>query len=334
MNLEKSNDKILNNEIIRKISEENKYKIFYSSYGYIKIKESDITNNLLTLYDFIQYKNQNRNLLFGKIYKNNIKDNINIRIKSFIGSRKVLLLEKININSKINILIENLSRDNNIDSKKYSKNSQHRLYSCKSGLRELNPNYTFVENNLHDNELILFFPELPLSFSHSMKGKAIELSLSYRQALKISTDEPQYVLGNLCYSTGRHYFEINLLTDPMIRSVIIGYAIKKDEINLYSNEIKTFYGFILSDMKKIIVNYPGGKENCEDYGEVCNINDKIGVLFDYKDDGIFISFFRNKKHLGIAFEKLPNNVKYFPTVQMGLCGSKIQLNNDLDFPDS
>ena len=41
-----------------------------------------------------------------------------------------------------------------------------------------------------------------------------------------------------------------------------------------------------------------------------------------------------EKNLGIAFEKLPNNYLYFPTVEMGLCGSKIQINNALDFPDS
>ena len=326
--IEENKDK----EAIQNNMEENKFKIFFSDYGYIKIKEKDIDNKLLSIYNFIQYGNNN-NLLFGSIYKNSIKDNINIRLKCFTGSRKVILIEKISIYSKINILIEHIPIDIN-KSQKYTKNSQQRLYSCKSGLRELNPNFTFIENNLKDNELILFFPELPLFFSHTMKGKSIELSLSYRQALKITTDVPQYVLGNIGYSTGRHYFEIKLLTDPMIRSVVVGYSVKKDENNLYSTEMKTFYGFILSDMKKMKVSFPGGEEKSDDYGEVCNINDKIGVLFDSKNDGIYISFYRNKKNLGIAFEKLPTNLKYFPTFEMGLCGSKIQLNNNLDFPDS
>ena len=329
MNSKKEVEEKTNQEKIQ-----NKYKIFYSDYGYIKIKEKDINNKKLNIYDFIKYENNNNNnSLIGSIYKKNIKDNINIKLKFFIGSRKVISLEKISIYSKINILLEHIPI-NNVDSINYSKNSQHRLYSCKTGLRELNPNYTFIENNLRDNELILSFPESELLFSQTMKGRSIELSLSNRQAVKITTDEPQHILGNIGYISGRHYFEIKLLTDPMIRSVIVGYSIKKDENNLFSNEIQTFYGFILSDRKKMKFSFPKREENCEDYGEVCNINDKIGVLFDCKNDGIDITFYRNKKNLGIAFEKLPTNFKYFPTVEMGLCGSKIQLNNYFDFPDS
>ena len=167
-----------------------------------------------------------------------------------------------------------------------------------------------------------------------MKGKAIELSQGNKTAFKINTDDPQYALGNIGYNLGRHYFEIFLLTDPMIRSVVVGFSNKKDEKNLFSVDINKFYGFILSDMKKTVVNFGDGGENLVDYGEVCNINDKIGILFDSKDDGIYISFFKNNKNLGVAYEKLPNNVKYFPTVEMGLCGSKIQLYNDIEFPDS
>ena len=175
---------------------------------------------------------------------------------------------------------------------------------------------------------------MPLSFSQTMKGKSIELSQAYKTAFKINTDDPQYVLGNIGYSSGRHYFEIDLLTDPMIRSIVVGFSNKNDEKNIFSVDIQKFYGFILSDMKKTIVNLNDNGENMEDYGEVCNINDKIGVLFDCKNDGIYISFYLNKKNLGIAYEKLPKNIMYFPTVEMGLCGSKIQINNNVDFPDS
>ena len=319
-----------NNEKTLKPEEENKYKIFYSSYGYLKILEKDINNNSLTSYNFI---NCGKNYLRGSIYKNNIKDNINIRLKTFSGSRKIIPLQNLSIYSKINILIENIPQEKDIITK-YTKKTQHRLYSSFSGLRELNPNNTFIESNLKDNEIILFFPEIPLTFSPTMKGKAIELSQGNKTAFKIKTDDPQYALGNIGYNSGRHYFEIFLLTDPMIRSVVVGFSNKKDENNLFSADIHKFYGFILSDMKKTVVNFGEGGENMIDYGEVCNINDKIGILFDSKDDGIDISFYKNNINLGVAFEKLPNNVKYFPTVEMGLCGSKIQLYNDIEFPDS
>jgi len=198
-------------------------------------------------------------------------------------------LENININSKLNVLAENIPVEDN--DKKYTKNSQHRLYSCKSGFRELNPNNIFIESNIQDNELILFFKEMPLTFSTSMRGRSIELSQGYKTSLKAKTDDPQYVLGNIGYSTGRHYFEINLLTDPMIRSVIVGFSNKIDDSNLFSVDINKFYGYILSDMKRTEVNIGDGGENMIDYGEECNINDKIGVLFDCQNDGIYISFY-------------------------------------------
>ena len=334
MNLEKDN----NNEK-KKNEIENKYKVVYSPYGYIKILEKDLSDNSLTLYDFIQYKNNicniSNNYFIGTISKNSIKNDINIRLKYFSGSRKIISMEKININSKLNILVEKIPIEDidNYDNKKLTKNSQHRLFSCKTGLRELNPNCTFIESNLQDNELILFFKEIPLTFSSSMKGKSIELSQGYKTAFKTTTDDPQYVLGNNGYSSGRHYFEINLLTDPMIRSVVVGFSTKKDDKNLFAVDIDKFYGFILSDMKKTTITMRDGGENMEDYGEVCNISDKIGVLFDCKHDGIYINFYRNKKNLGNAFAKLPSNLVYYPTVEIGLCGSKIQINNALDFPD-
>ena len=324
--------------------EENKYEIVYSPYGYLKILKEDINNNSLTLYKFIQYKNSNNttNFLFGTIFKNNIKQHIDIRVKYFSGNRKIVLFEKININSKLNILIEKLfinENNNNMEninySKKFTKNTQHRLYSCKKGFHELNTGETIYENKLEDNELLIYFNEIPLYFSSSMKGKSIELSQMGKTAFKTNTDEPQYALGNYGYMSGRHYFEINLLTEPMIRSVVVGLCNKKDDNNLYSTDIQKFYGFILSDIKKTIITFgEGAQEEMNDFGEICNINDKIGVLFDCKDDGVYISFYRNKKNLGIAFDKLPKNITYFPTVEIGLCGSKIQIYNDVDFPDT
>ena len=334
-----------NNTPIKENKEKEKtYKILYSSYGYIKILEDDLNDNKLQNYRFIQYKENNMNNYFiGSIYKENIKDHINLRIKHFSGKRKTVLIEKIDINSKLGVLVEKLFIDNdnkdinkeNLDNikKEYTKNSQFRLYSCSKGLRELNTGYTIIENNLKDNELLLFFNEIPLTFSPTIKGKSIQLSQMNKTALKTVTDEKQYALGNCGYISGKHYFEINLLTEPMIRSIVIGLA-KVEDINASSVKIQKFYGFILSDMKKVLITFgKDHREDTEDYGEICTINDKIGVLFESKNDGIYISFYRNKKFLGVAFSKLPNNHKYYPTLEMGLCGSKVQIYNDIDFPD-
>lgn len=311
------------------------YKIVYSSYGYIKILEKDLNNKELSFYNFTKYKNDNMNYLTGTIFKENIKQYINIRIKFFSENRKIVTLEKIDFNSKLNIILEKLfigNNANNIENiKKYTLNSQFRLYSCVKGLRELNIGRTFIENEIKDNELLIFFEETPLSFSTTAKGKSIQLSNFNKTALKINTDEKQYVMGNYGYISGKHYFEIILLTEPMIRSVVLGFS-HIEEIN-HSVLIKRFYGYILSDQKKTDVKFGNQKgEEMNDYGEICSINDKIGILFEHKDDGVYISFYRNNKYLGVAFEKLPNDNYYYPTVELGFCGSKVQITNEVDFP--
>ena len=261
---------------------------------------------------------------------------MNLKVKYFHSKRNLISFDAIDINSKINNLIENLftkEEQNNLP-KKYTKNSQIRLYSCSRGLRELNTGYTFYENNIKDNETLIYFPEPLLFFSTTMKGKSIEISQQGRTAFKINTDDAQYSLCNFGYEGGRHYYEIKLLTDPMIRSIVVGFGIKKEEKNLFSCEMNKFYGYILSDMKKTEITF-GDKEqeNMIDYGEVCSINDYIGILYDCKDDGVYISFYRNRKKLGIAFNKLPKDFTYFPAVEMGLMGSKLQVYNGIDFPD-
>ena len=320
-------------------TKEIKYIIVYSSYGYLQISQEELSNNLLTTYKFIQFKpviNNRYNLLKGFIFKDNIKETINIKVKYFHSKRNLISFDKININSKLNILIENLfiKEDPKNIPRKFTKNSQHRLYSCKTGLRELNTAYTFFENDIRDNEILIYLSEPFLCFSNTMKGKSIEISQQGKTAFKINTDDPQYVLGNNGYNGGRHYYEIKLLTDPMIRSIVVGFGIKKDEKNLFSYEMNKFYGYILSDMKKTeIIFEDKEQENMLDYGEVCLINDNIGILYDCKEDGVYISFYRNKKKLGIAFNKLNKELTYFPAIEMGLCGSKIQIFNDLDFPE-
>ena len=327
-----------NEDILKGNEDDKKYKIIYSSYGYLNILEDDLNNNLLDIYNFIQYKNSKnvKNLLKGSIFKDNIKYDINIKVKYFHSKRQLVNYDYINILSKINILIEKLflNEDPKLLPKKFTKNSQYRLYSCKTGLRELNTGQTFVENNIHNNETLIYFPETPLTFSISMRGKSIEVSQMGKTAFKINTDDPQYVLGTGGYTGGRHYFEIKLMTDPMIRSIVVGLCIKKNEKNIFSNEMIKFYGYILSDMKKVEIEFGNGtEEKMSNYGEICSINDNIGVMYDCREDGVNIIFYRNKKRMGIAFNKLPKDKIYFPAVEMGLCGSKIQINNDLEFPE-
>ena len=164
-----------------------------------------------------------------------------------------------------------------------------------------------------------------------MKGYSVILSQEGKRASKINTDDPQYVLGNIGYSFGKHYFEVNLLTEPIAKSVIIGLASKRNPSDMFINDVQNFYGYILSDMQKISYVY-GKKEKKEYIKEPIAINDIIGVLFEFKEEGLEISYYKNKICLGVAFSKINSDKIFFPAISLGIAGSKIQISNQIDFP--
>ena len=77
-----------------------------------------------------------------------------------------------------------------------------------------------------------------------------------------------------------------------------------------------------------------GKREKKDFGiEPATINDIIGVLVEFRKDGVDISYYKNKIFQGVAFTKLPKDKIYFPGVSLGYTGSKVQISNQMDFPE-
>ena len=163
-----------------------------------------------------------------------------------------------------------------------------------------------------------------------MKGGFIILSKNNSTASKTNRDDPQYIMSDYPIHFGKHYFEITLHTEPYEKSVIIGIATKREPYNLNTYDVQTFHGFILSELKKI--SSINGKVEQSDFGDVCKINDKIGVLVYYNSDGVILGFYINKVFIGNAFMKLNANLIYFPAVALGLAGTKISISNDMEFP--
>ena len=355
-----------NKEKIDKKKQKKEYKIFYSPYGYIKVDKSELDKNEPVV-KFIQYKPapfKVESCIFGKISTLNYVKEINFNIKTFYNERKIYILEKIDIFSTLQLAIKKMfdqekkekeknkeqekekdkdkekdKGENNEEKKseieyeeeRITEQSQYRIFSCRKQIHELNPTRNLIENDIHDNELLLYLPIKKLSFSEYAKGRSIIVSQEGKIASKVNTDEPQYVLGNIGYSFGKHYFEVNLLTEPIARSVIIGLATKKNPADMFINDVHNFYGYILSDMQKIsLVN---GKQEKKDYiKEPVAINDIIGVMFEFKKEGLEISFYKNKICLGIAYNKIYNDKIFFPAISLGIAGSKIQISNQIDFP--
>jgi len=221
--------------------------------------------------------------------------------------------------------------EDKIDKEIITAQTQYRLFSCHKQIHELNPTRNLIENDIQDNEILLYLPVKQLSFSEYAKGFSVIVSKEGKIASKVNTDELQYVYGNMGYSFGKHYFEVNLLTEPIAKSVIVGLATKKNQKDIFSYEANSFYGYILSDMQKIsIVNE---KQEKKDYNKTpVGINDIIGVLFEFKKEGLEISFYKNKICLGVAFSKIYCDKLFFPVVKLGLVGSKVQISNQIEFP--
>ena len=348
---------------INKKKQKREYKIYYSPYGYIKVEKSDIDKNE-SLVKFIQYKTppcKPEDCLIGKILTSNYKKEINIQIKTFYNERAIHNIEKVDIFSTLQLVIQRMfeqikekikdknkekdedknkeedkkekkeNSDKEFEEEMITEHSQYRIFSCHKQIHELNPIRNIFENDILDNELLLYLPIKKLSFSEYAKGYSIIVSQEGKIASKINTDEPQYILGNIGYSFGKHYFEVNLLTEPIAKSVIIGLATKKNPNDMFVNDVNNFYGYILSDNQKLsIIN--GKQEKKEYVKEPIGINDIIGVFFEFKKEGLEMSFYKNKICLGVAFNKLYNDKIFFPAVNLGLAGSKVQISNQIDFP--
>ena len=355
----KDNNKDNKNNIIEKKKNKKEYKIFYSAYGYIKIDKSEIDKKEAVV-PFIQYRPapfKAEECIKGKISTLNYFKEINIQIKTFYNERKIHTIEKIDIfstlqlvvqrmfeqernekeknqkekNEKINENEKNEKKELDYEEERITELSQYRIFSCHKKIHELNPTRNLIENEIQNNELLLYLPIKKLSFSEYMKGYSVILSQEGKIASKTNTDDPQYVLGNIPYSFGKHYFEVNLLTEPIAKSVIIGLATKRNPADMFINDVQNFYGYILSDMQKI--SYINGKQEKKEYSkEPIAINDIIGVLFEFKKEGLEISFFKNKICLGVAFNKIYNDKVFFPAISLGIAGSKIQISNQIDFP--
>ena len=334
---------------IQSIEQKNKNKlnIYYSSYGYIKILKSDkpeenINNELLK---FIQVKISKdfQNPIKGTIYHKNFKSEITLKIKTFFNEREIYPLEKVDIFSPLHLAVEKIFsqiKDNkNNNSEKNPANieyitpkTQYRIFSCHKEIKELNTSLCIFENEIMDNELLLYLPIKDLSFSQYIKGYNIQISKKGKIASKLNDDAPQYVLGDLYYSFGKHYFEINLLTEPIAASVIVGVATKRNQKDKYTYDVNNFYGIILSDLK--LISSERGKQIKKEYNkkESFGINDIVGVMLDFKKDGLDVYFYKNKICLGLAYSKLNKDNFYYPAVSLGIVGIKVQISNQIEFP--
>ena len=298
-----------------------KYKILYSSYGYVKVDESLLSTN--TIVPFLQISSQ----ITGTINKNSLSSEIPIRIKTLYGSRKEYTFT-LSPEDKIGLLIKEIQKAEDKDKdikEKMNKSQSYRIISTKGLLKELNLFSKVYEEKLSMNQLLILAPNHPMKFSDKHHGDQIAIEHG-NIAHKSSGDDLQLALIDKGYYRDVSYTEFILETEPDERGIIIGVSLARDDYGL--DEITKFWGYILSDGCKV------SNDTQKDYGKVCKLGDKIGVLMEFNENNntLSVSFFVNGENQGVAFEGLEKNV-YFPAAVLYYEGTKVKVVEHSNIPE-
>lgn len=303
----------------------NSQVICYSKYGYLKVSSSDFQTK-----DIMPFTSVNGSLK-GSINKSSLLTNISLLVKSISGKRRTFTFTVSPNEVLKKLILLYLDEDTKADKeeKKSIKSCQPRTYriiTTNGIIKELHLNKKIYEENLQNNQLLLLTPILPIKFSNELRGNQIVLENNYTTINKIYGDDAQLAFVDKSYNNKTLYTEFILDTEPDDRNIIIGVCPKTDDF--YFEDCLNFWGYILSDAKKII-----GSETYN-YGKVCKCGDTVGVLLQFKkiDQGPVVSFFVNGENQGVAFDAMPPNV-YYPAVSVYYEGTMIRVIENSLIPE-
>ena len=198
-------------------------------------------------------------------------------------------------------------------------------------IRELNPLKTIKDERITNNQLILLLREPSAKFSEFNKSNNIFVESKGKVCFKYGDDELQLALSEKSFCKGKKYVEFFLETEPIENSVVIGLCLKRFDYNLYINDPLDFWGYNLSDCKKISYNQSSKYESVK-YGEPTKFGDRVGILLEFSSIGLDVSYFINKINMGIAFKNLPIR-QYFIAVGLKFNGTRVRILNNVGFPD-
>ncbi len=228
------------------------------------------------------------------------------------------------------IIEENSNTDPSEDHWKY--NNQYRLcFSHKDKLKELHPLRSVKDEELQRNQIILLLPQRKVRFHDSFYGPNILLESNNTIAVKSGSDDLQLVFSDQGYKTGRHYIEFIFETEPAEKSILVGLSLSRSDYYFSIGDPRGFWGFIPSECLKIGYNEKNQIEKKE-FGAPCKINDSIGMLLEFTNRGLDVTFFINKVNMGVAFKNLSSQT-YYACIALGFDSSKVRIIEEAEFPD-
>lgn len=298
-----------------------KFSIFYSKYGYVKIDSSLYDKNNILPFETVSES------LKGQINKAHLFSEITIKLKTLYGLRKQYTFT-VKPEDKLNTLLTNLQKEEEKDKSLpeiLNKKQTYRLISSKGALRELNMFRKVYEEKISMNQIIIIAPNHPLKFSDQCHGDQISIECG-NVAYKSGGDDLQLALIDKGYNRDSSYTEFVLETEPDQKGIIIGVSLAREDY--YLNDITRFWGYILSDANKI------ANDTQKEYGKICKLGDKIGVLLEFNETNntLNISFFVNGENLGLAFEGLPKDT-YYPAAVLYYEGTKVKVMEHSILPE-
>lgn len=218
---------------------------FFSDYGYVKVDKEDYEKS-----DSNLVKLSSSTKLSGRINKCHLKKEIKVNLKTLYGDRRMHTY-KVRIDDKISSLIGQLINDEEklgeLDNKKrWLRNYQYRLISTVGSVKELKTGSKFEDENIKNGQTLILASPVKLNFSEISHGPGIQLESNNSTAFKQNGDEHQYALTNLGYSSGTHYIEFTLETEPDEKNVIVGLSQARQDY-YFNSDCKNFWGYILSE---------------------------------------------------------------------------------------
>lgn len=199
-------------------------------------------------------------------------------------------------------------------------------------IHEINPSKTIKEERIRDNHRIMILREPSCKFSEINKSINVFVESKGKVAYKLGDDEVQLVLSEKFYNLGKKYVEFILETEPYESSIVIGLSLKRGDYNLFLNDPLNFWGFVLSECKRICYNQSNKFESVK-YGEPTKCGDRVGIFLEFKSNNtIDVSYFVNKINMGIAFKGLPIK-QYYIAVGLRYDGTRVRIVNNVGFPD-
>lgn len=258
--------------------------------------------------------------------RGSLQTKIALKLKTFFGARKTHVIEM-----EITETVDKLKQ------KLIQADAEKELVGCKQirliypigKIRDLPPSQTIEYLDIPNNATIIALGMKTFCWDTSMKGNDIELQNGNTTANKKQIQDHELVLGSIGFLTGRHYWEITI--DAMVESEDVHVGIAQKEVNLYSKPVEgmPFWGYVCGAARK--VGQKAEDESATAYGEVCAAGDNIGVLLEFTETEGQVSFYRNKKCLGVAYSGLPL-ATYYPAACLYYSSVRVTLVSNVPVP--